>query len=94
MSPSAQPKGPLYLDSDSAVERFLVSIAAAPVIALDTEGASFHRYVDRVYLLQISTEQHHAIIDPLRVDVPAGGLQGHRLRFTPSPAGAGDGGDF
>ncbi|HSA56957.1 MAG TPA: HRDC domain-containing protein [Gemmatimonadaceae bacterium] len=71
MPASAQPTGPLYLDSDSDVERFFVSIAAAPVIALDTEGASFHRYVDRVYLLQISTAQHHAIIDPLRVDVPA-----------------------
>lgn len=71
MPESARPKGPLYLDSDSAVERFLVSIAASPVIALDTEGASFHRYVDRVYLLQISTAQHHAIIDPLRVDAPA-----------------------
>ena len=37
-------------------------------LALDTEGASFHRFVDRIYLLQLSTRQHTAIVDPLTVD--------------------------
>src|SRR5512145_215709 len=68
---SASGSLPLYLDSPTAVERFLVSIAGSPAVALDTEGASFHRYIDRIYLLQLSTERHHAIIDPLRVDAPA-----------------------
>jgi ribonuclease D len=36
-------------------------------IAIDTEGASFHRFVDRIYLLQLSTRAHSAIIDPLAV---------------------------
>lgn len=58
---------PLYLDAPATVDAFLASIGAARAIALDTEGASFHRFVDRIYLLQLSTEQHHAIIDPLRV---------------------------
>lgn len=62
----------LYLDTPEAADQFLSSIAATPVIAVDTEGASFHRYVDRIYLLQLSTETHHAIIDPLRVPSPAG----------------------
>ena len=35
---------------------------------MDTEGASFHRFVDRVYLLQLSTPATDAIIDPLGVD--------------------------
>lgn len=39
-------------------------------LALDTEGASFHRFVDRVYLLQLSTRDRHAIIDPLAVSNP------------------------
>lgn len=39
-------------------------------MAVDTEGASFHRFVDRIYLLQLSTLDRHAIIDPLRVPAP------------------------
>ncbi len=36
-------------------------------IALDTEAASFHRYVDRVYLIQVSTDRETAVVDPLAV---------------------------
>ena len=36
-------------------------------IALDTESASFHRYVDRVYLVQISTDSETALVDPLKI---------------------------
>lgn len=72
MSGSPASAGPLYLDSPEAVERFLTSIATTPTLAIDTEGASFHRYVDRIYLLQLSTERTHAIIDPLRVESPEG----------------------
>jgi ribonuclease D len=65
------PNGPLYLDSVEAADKFLASIAGTRTIALDTEGASFHRYVDRIYLLQLSTDRNHAIIDPLKVASPA-----------------------
>ncbi|HPV74766.1 MAG TPA: ribonuclease D, partial [Gemmatimonadaceae bacterium] len=41
------------------------------MLAIDTEGASFHRYVDRIYLLQLSTDAHHAILDPLKVASPS-----------------------
>lgn len=36
-------------------------------VAFDTESASFHRYVDRVYLIQISTARETTLIDPLAV---------------------------
>ena len=36
-----------------------------PLLAVDTEAASFHRYVDRVYLLQISSREETAVVDPL-----------------------------
>jgi ribonuclease D len=62
----------LYLDTVGGVERFTSEISAAREIALDTEGASFHRFVDRIYLLQLSTRQHHAVIDPLPIGVPSG----------------------
>lgn len=62
----ADPYQPEYLDTAERVALFLDSIGAVREIALDTEGASFHRYVDRIYLLQLSTQHHSAIIDPLQ----------------------------
>lgn len=59
--------GPLYLDDQAETDRFLATLGQVPRIAVDTEGASFHRFVDRIYLLQLSTDARHAIIDPLQV---------------------------
>ena len=39
-----------------------------PLVAVDTEAASFHRYHDRVYLIQLSTPSATAVVDPLAVD--------------------------
>lgn len=36
-------------------------------LAVDTEAASFHRYTDRVYLLQLSSRTRTVIVDPLAV---------------------------
>ena len=60
-----------YLDTDAAVGQWLASIRKSAILALDTEGASFHRFVDRIYLLQLSTRDDHAIIDPLPISAPA-----------------------
>src|SRR5688500_2953122 len=62
---------PIYLDTADAVASFVRSIADTGIIALDTEGASFHRFVDRIYLLQISTREKSAVIDPLPIGAPA-----------------------
>jgi ribonuclease D len=62
---------PLYLDTADTVDRFLASLHGTRAIALDTEGASFHRFVDRIYLLQLSTDAHEAIIDPLPIGTPS-----------------------
>jgi len=40
-------------------------------VALDTEAASFHRYFDRIYLIQVSTESETAVVDPLEVSNPS-----------------------
>ena len=63
---------PVYLDAPAAVDAFLHSIAETPIVALDTEGASFHRFVDRIYLLQLSTRELSAVIDPLPIGTPTG----------------------
>ena len=60
-----------YLDTADDVDVFLASITGAQAVALDTEGASFHRFVDRIYLLQLSTRERSAIIDPLPIGAPA-----------------------
>jgi ribonuclease D len=60
----------VYLDTPDAVTRFLNSIGRTDAIALDTEGASYHRFVDRIYLLQLSTRDKSAIIDPLPIGMP------------------------
>ncbi len=67
---------PVYLDTPETVDSFLASInpsagsAESRSIALDTEGASFHRFVDRIYLLQLSTRERTAIIDPIPIGKP------------------------
>lgn len=61
---------PIYLDTSNTVDAFFASIASTRILALDTEGASFHRFVDRIYLLQLSTREQTAIIDPLPVGKP------------------------
>jgi ribonuclease D len=63
-------KSPLYLDDKESVGRFIATIANTRAIALDTEGASFHRFIDRIYLLQISTREASAILDPLTIGIP------------------------
>lgn len=64
------PHQALYLDTDQETSIFLRSIADVEILALDTEGASFHRFVDRIYLLQLSTRDRSAIIDPLPISKP------------------------
>jgi ribonuclease D len=61
-----------YLDTVPAVEKFTAEIADVTELALDTEGASFHRFIDRIYLLQLSTRHRHAVIDPLPLGRPEG----------------------
>ena len=70
--PPARPDGALYLDQPDQVDRFLDEISDVKELALDTEGASFHRFLDRIYLLQLSTRARSAIIDPLPTGSPAG----------------------
>ena len=61
-----------YIDSQREFDAFLKRVSKEPLLAVDTEAASFHRFVDRIYLIQLSTRRETAIIDPLAVhDVAA-----------------------
>ncbi len=69
-SREAPPHKAEYLDTPDTVARWLSSIGGSKLVAVDTEGASFHRFVDRIYLLQISTREKTAVVDPLPIGVP------------------------
>jgi ribonuclease D len=53
--------------SQGELEALFTRLRGAPLLAVDTEAASFHRFIDRVYLLQISSREETAIVDPLAV---------------------------
>jgi ribonuclease D len=65
-----------YITGPEDLASLARQIAGESLIAVDTEAASFHRFVDRIYLIQLSTRTETAIIDPLTVgDVgPLGAL--------------------
>ena len=71
MTEPSQQTSLIYIDTAAEADRFVASIAGTRELALDTEGASFHRFVDRIYLLQLSTRERSAIIDPLPIGTPA-----------------------
>lgn len=55
---------PLVSDAAS-LEVLAARLRNAPRVAFDTEAASFHRYTDRVYLIQVSSDHETALVDPL-----------------------------
>lgn len=57
----------LLLESQPAFDQFIAGVQDAPLIAVDTEAASFHRYNDRIYLIQMSSRDRTAVIDPLAI---------------------------
>src|SRR5467141_5262699 len=45
----------------------MAALEREPLVAVDTEAASFHRYHDRIFLIQLSSPLRTEIIDPLAV---------------------------
>lgn len=58
---------PELIEDRERFSRLLAELAAEPLVAVDTEAASFHRYRDRVYLLQLSSRTGTWLVDPLAV---------------------------
>jgi ribonuclease D len=57
----------LFVERQEAFDDLLPELAAGGQLAVDTEAASFHRYSDRVYLLQLSSRERTLVVDPLAV---------------------------
>ena len=56
-----------YVRSNEEFAALMCRVEKEPLVALDTEAASFHRHVDRIYLIQLSSSKETAVIDPLTV---------------------------
>jgi len=56
---------PDRITTAEALAAFLHEARSALTVAVDTEAASFHRYQDRIYLVQLSTGSRTALVDPL-----------------------------
>lgn len=64
----------------AALAEVVAAARAAPPVGVDTEAASFHRYKDRIYLVQVAAGTRAAIIDPLALTdlAPLGDLLADR----------------
>jgi ribonuclease D len=58
---------PRLIEDPAEFTALLGQLRGEPLIAADTEAASFHRHRDRVYLLQLSTRTETHLVDPLSV---------------------------
>ncbi len=66
--PDDPPHLPVRLiNSQAELEHLFQRFEGEPLLAVDTEAASFHRFHDRIYLLQLSSRQETAVVDPLAV---------------------------
>ncbi len=57
------------IDSPEALQKAGEALSGIPAISLDCEAAGFHRYSDRLCLVQLSTPAKNLILDPLTVDL-------------------------
>ena len=58
---------PRYVDTPNELAEFTSAVRRESRVGVDTEAASFHRYRDRIYLLQVSSPTQTALIDPVAI---------------------------
>jgi len=63
-----------YVDTPHDLAAFIAAVrresGGGGRVGVDTEAASFHRYRDRIYLLQVSSPTQTALIDPVAIAAP------------------------
>jgi ribonuclease D len=69
-----------YITRFHQLEEVVSALRREPLVAVDTEAASFHRYRDRICLVQLASVAHGAIVDPLALNdlAPLGALLADR----------------
>jgi ribonuclease D len=56
-----------YIDENQALAETISRLENAAILGVDTEAAGYHRYHDRISLIQISSPDENFIIDPIAV---------------------------
>jgi len=56
-----------YIDTAEALHDLVSRLGGEPLLGVDTEAAGYHRYFDRLSLVQISTRTHNFLVDPQAV---------------------------
>jgi ribonuclease D len=57
-----------YVDDAIALRELVRRLEGEPLLGVDTEAAGYHRYLDRLSLVQISSRRENFLIDPLALD--------------------------
>lgn len=57
-----------YVDTPDALDAAAARLRDRRVLAVDTEAAGYHRYLDRLSLLQISGPEANYLIDPFAIE--------------------------
>lgn len=57
-----------YVDTPEQLREVVARLRDLPLIAADTEAAGYHRYFDRMSLVQLSSRTEHFLIDPLAIE--------------------------
>jgi ribonuclease D len=57
-----------YITNEDEVGELAEALLAEPLFAADTEAAGYHRYHDRICLLQVSTREQTYLVDTLTVN--------------------------
>ena len=56
-----------YVQTEAELRSLADAVAGVPLLALDTEAAGYHRYLDRICLMQLSTRDQTFLVDTLAV---------------------------
>jgi ribonuclease D len=57
-----------YIANDGALRAALRRLEAHPILGVDTEAAGYHRYHDRISLVQISSRDENLLVDPIAIE--------------------------
>lgn len=57
-----------YIETPDAFTDMVARLTGEPLLGVDTEAAGYHRYLDRLSLVQISTRTENYLVDPLAVE--------------------------
>ena len=57
-----------YIETPEQLAKLVRRLAAEPLLGVDTEAAGYHRYLDQISLLQVSSRSENFLVDPLAID--------------------------